>query len=104
MNEETFAPSFELYDDNEDRKSVVQGKSVDIGGRRLIKKKKKKKTTSQIELSEKKNTPTTREALAAKRRKKGHYALSRETATGIRVSDGDVSELWTLGAHQRAAA
>ena len=27
---------------NEDRKSVVQGKSVDLGGRRIIKKKKKK--------------------------------------------------------------
>ena len=27
----------------EDRKSVVQGKSVDLGGRRIIKKKKKKK-------------------------------------------------------------
>ncbi len=26
----------------EDRKSVVQGKSVDLGGRRIIKKKKKK--------------------------------------------------------------
>ena len=26
-----------------DRKSVVQGKSVDLGGRRIIKKKKKKK-------------------------------------------------------------
>ena len=27
-----------------DRKSVVQGKSVDLGGRRIIKKKKKKTT------------------------------------------------------------
>ena len=27
---------------NEDRKSVVQGKSVDLGGRRIIKKKNKK--------------------------------------------------------------
>ena len=27
-----------------DRKSVVQGKSVDLGGRRIIKKKKKEKT------------------------------------------------------------
>ena len=29
--------------DNKDRKSVVQGKSVDLGGRRIIKKKKEKK-------------------------------------------------------------
>src|SRR5256885_8929042 len=29
-----------------DRKSVVQGKSVDLGGRRIIKKKKKKKIES----------------------------------------------------------
>ncbi len=28
---------------HEDRKSVVQGKSVDLGGRRIIKKKKKRK-------------------------------------------------------------
>src|SRR3981189_3962815 len=28
---------------NEDRKSVVEGKRVDLGGRRIIKKKKKKK-------------------------------------------------------------
>ena len=28
---------------NSDRKSVVQGKSVDLGGRRIIKKKKEKK-------------------------------------------------------------
>ena len=30
-----------------DRKSVVQGKSVDLGGRRIIKKKKKKKTETK---------------------------------------------------------
>ena len=30
-----------------DRKSVVQGKSVDLGGRRIIKKKKKKKKTNK---------------------------------------------------------
>ena len=30
-----------LYATEEDRKSVVQGKSVDLGGRRSIKKKKK---------------------------------------------------------------
>src|SRR5882762_10544286 len=29
--------------DEQDRKSVVQGKSVDLGGRRIIKKKKKRK-------------------------------------------------------------
>ena len=32
--------------DGEDRKSVVQGKSVDLGGRRIIKKKKKKNSSS----------------------------------------------------------
>ena len=31
-----------------DRKSVVQGKSVDLGGRRIIKKKKNRKRDSQI--------------------------------------------------------
>ena len=30
-----------------DRKSVVQGKSVDLGGRRIIKKKKNKKKTKK---------------------------------------------------------
>ncbi len=33
----------QLLGGNEDRKSVVEGKSVDLGGRRSIKKKKKKK-------------------------------------------------------------
>ena len=39
--EQTEAP-VENTEDSGDRKSVVQGKSVDIGGRRSIKKKKKK--------------------------------------------------------------
>ena len=33
----------QLEDNYLDRKSVVQGKSVDLGGRRIIKKKKRKK-------------------------------------------------------------
>ena len=37
----------ELLKEKEDRKSVVQGKSVDLGGRRIIKKKKRKKGVPQ---------------------------------------------------------
>ena len=33
-----------------DRKSVVQGKSVDLGGRRIIKKKKKQKKNNEIKI------------------------------------------------------
>ena len=35
-----------------DRKSVVQGKSVDVGGRRIIKKKKNKKTKKTKKIQE----------------------------------------------------
>ncbi len=38
-----------------DRKSVVQGKSVDLGGRRIIKKKKEKKKEKKIKKRKKKN-------------------------------------------------
>ena len=38
-----------------DRKSVVYGKSVDLGGRRIIKKKKKKKKRKQRKKKKKKN-------------------------------------------------
>ena len=34
-------------DPHKDRKSVVQGKSVDLGGRRIIKKKKKEKIKTE---------------------------------------------------------
>ena len=37
----------------QDRKSVVQGKSVDLGGRRIIKKKKKEKQEKREEQKEK---------------------------------------------------
>ena len=37
-----YAYTFDIQKEG-DRKSVVQGKSVDLGGRRIIKKKKKKK-------------------------------------------------------------
>ena len=40
---DTLVKNSALNDKKEDRKSVVQGKSVDLGGRRIIKKKKKKK-------------------------------------------------------------
>ncbi len=43
LGENDFAPRL-FANVDEDRKSVVQGKSVDLGGRRIIKKKKKKKT------------------------------------------------------------
>ena len=33
---------YKRHDSMEDRKSVVQGKSVDLGGRRIIKKKKRR--------------------------------------------------------------
>ena len=33
---------------NKDRKSVVQGKSVDLGGRRIIKKKKKNTNNNNV--------------------------------------------------------
>src|SRR5947209_18891188 len=47
-----------------DRKSVVSGKSVDLGGRRIIKKKKKKNTQDKERSSEKCNeaVPTAEEA------------------------------------------
>ena len=41
-------PAFNEEKNIEDRKSVVQGKSVDLGGRRIIKKKKKKETRQQL--------------------------------------------------------
>ena len=37
---------------NLDRKSVVQGKSVDLGGRRIIKKKKKQTKVARNEITE----------------------------------------------------
>src|SRR5437667_12811999 len=37
------------YDTKQDRKSVVYGKSVDLGGRRIIKKKKIKEKRKQVE-------------------------------------------------------
>src|SRR6266446_10673411 len=37
----------------EDRKSVVYGKSVDLGGRRIIKKKKKKRKTAWVKVERK---------------------------------------------------
>ena len=40
---------------DEDRKSVVQGKSVDLGGRRIIKKKKKKNKKKKTQTKKKKN-------------------------------------------------
>src|SRR6266481_8718610 len=46
----------------QDRKSVVKGKSVDLGGRRIIKKKKKKKKQTkkkQRESNEEQNTDET---------------------------------------------
>ena len=56
-----------------DRKSVVQGKSVDLGGRRIIKKKKKEKKRKEKKRKEKKrkektkNTHTTRVETSVKR-------------------------------------
>ena len=38
------------YNIHVDRKSVVQGKSVDLGGRRIIKKKTTKTTKTQLQL------------------------------------------------------
>ncbi len=47
-----FAVTFLITDilsecEGKDRKSVVQGKSVDLGGRRIIKKKKKKEVVEE---------------------------------------------------------
>ena len=39
----------DAYSQAVDRKSVVQGKSVDLGGRRIIKKKKKRKKKKKKE-------------------------------------------------------
>ena len=41
-----------------DRKSVVQGKSVDLGGRRIIKKKKKREKEKEKEKKKKKKKKT----------------------------------------------
>ena len=41
-----------------DRKSVVQGKSVDLGGGRIIKKKKKNKQKKKTKTKKKKKKPT----------------------------------------------
>src|SRR5467141_4905704 len=51
----------------QDRKSVVKGKSVDLGGRRIIKKKKKRKRKKKQRYKKKKNQ---KRAKKKKRKKK----------------------------------
>ena len=53
-----------IASENKDRKSVVQGKSVDLGGRRIIKKKKKRRNRKK---RKKKKKKTKKKRLRAKR-------------------------------------